>query len=1147
MNSIKRISLASFFAMMLLYAKGDILLYPHPDLHLYFTIDTSTKEATIGNSIYQENEDQCNAIYYPPTGDPWWNEEPKTNYWKNLDIPSTITCEGKAYLLKTYFDSEGYYRTYWSDVDINTDNYTVTAVAPKAFYKSTRLQSIQTVKLPETIREIGRYAFSWCIYLRSVNIPNQVTSIKEGAFWYCKNMQKFVMPESIETIEASAFSDCGGLQEINIPSNCTSIGNDAFMGCSALHKIIIEDGTEALNVGSSFGVSLLYESVDEDKLDLRDHQRGLFGDCAIDTLYLGRNIVYPYGYDWKSTTSSQWTNRMRPFPPFEKCSKYQAGVKNYYYSGYTLSSLQFGETLTDIPDSLFAVTTITCQISLPSNLQRIGKRAFYWDAIHYIQPRKLEIPQSVEYIGEEAFCLNRFEELILHEGLKTIESRAFYDNIISSLTIPSTITYFGSDAFKSNNITSLLLTEGLKTMPSISDAKIIELTIPESMESIGGNYGTSLRFVHSKPTTPPEGNVSNNPIVYVPAGTGMAYREQGWTNVVDSSDEIITINVKKAGALYSRILNQAECQLADVYRLKLEGTLNDDDWSTINGMNHLYDLDLSEMNIEELPSGFFQNNKKLNKIIFPNTLRAIEDEAFIGCDNIQADIIIPASCSTVGNRAFYNLYFDRVVFNGSTNVQEDAFRDCSLLQEVTLASEMKIGANAFLSTTLKELSIPANVSIGDNAFNITTLKEVTFNGGGQEIGDDVFNGSVEKFTFNGALKAIGSFATSVENIDVDNIGTWCKLPFKNAVSVNLFTINGEEANNIVIPENIKTLREFLFYECPTIQSVVLADDITEISNQAFKGCINLSTISLSANLETIGSLAFSGCTSLQEVILPSKVENLGSSSFDGCTNLSQVVMPSSLTTIDDFAFRGCASLNNVELPQNLSVVGSSAFSGCSSLEKLDLPISITSIGEYVFTNCTSLSLIVAHWKEPITVTNIQPGNNCFLYVPIGLAQKYKNAGWNFSNLMERGLLTVIAIGNGNVKYESDIVNNKKQDFYFKPYSDLMLNLVPNSGYKIMRATLNDENIIPYLSDGEYEIEEPEDDLKLIVIFDDASIEQGDVNGDRVLNDTDAIGIANYVLKRAPEQFHDYWADVNGDGVIDITDIIILISKYTSGQ
>lgn len=1108
------------------YSHAEIVYYTHPDLRLKFALNTNTKEASLGTGLDMNEQ---NAIALPPVGDPWWNESPSTNYWKDLVIPNTITCEGKAYSSNA------------GVINIPRDTYTVTAVSAYAFYKSTRLQ---TIKLPETVQEIGEYAFSWCINLRSVNIPNQVAAIKKGTFWYCKNMKLFMLPESIKTIEASAFSDCVGLQEINIPGNCTSIGNDAFMGCSALHKVIIEDGTEALNVGSSFGVSLLYESADEDQLDLRDHQRGLFGDCAIDTLYLGRNIIYPYGYDWKSTTSSQWTNRRRPFPPFEKCSKYQVGVKNYYYSGYTLSSLQFGETLTDIPDSLFAVTTIKCEISLPSSLQRIGKRAFYWDAINYIQPRKLEIPQSVEYIGEEAFCLNRFAELTLHEGLKTIEKRAFYNNIISSLTIPSTITYLGPDAFKSNDITSLYLSEGLKEMYSISDAKIIELTIPESMESIGGDYGTSLRIVYSKPTTPPEGNVSNNPIVYVPAGTGGVYREQGWNNVVDSSDEIITINVKKAGSLYSRILNQAECQLADVYRLKLQGTLNNDDWTTISNMNHLYDLDLSELNLEELPSGFFQNNTKLNKITFPNTLQSIENEAFIGCVNLGADITIPASCTSVGNRAFYNLYLDKLIFNGKTNVQEEAFRDCRLLKKVVLAPGMEIGANAFLSTTLEELCIPANVSIGDNAFNITTIKNVTFNGGGQAIGNDVFNNSVEKFTFNGVLESIGAFATSVETIDVNDISTWCKLPFTNTVSVKRLTINGEEANNIVIPESIKTLRENLFYECPTIQSVVLADDITEISNQAFKRCINLSAIGLSANLETIGSAAFSGCTSLQEVILPSNVETLGSCSFDGCTNLSQIDMPSSLTTIDEFAFRDCASLNNVELPQNLSIIGREVFSGCSSLEKLDLPISITSIGEHVFNNCTSLSLVVAHWKEPITVTNIN-GDDCFLYVPIGLSQKYKNAGWNFTNLKERGVFTVLAIGNGNVEYESDIVNNKKKDFYFKPYSTFDVKLVPESGYKIVKATLNGENIIPDLSGGEYEVDEPEEDIELSVIFDDASIEQGDVNADRVLNALDAKEIANYILKLNPDNFRDYWADMNGDGIIDITDIIIVISLYLS--
>lgn len=1107
-------------------ANAETLVYEHTGLHLYFSIDTEKKEATVGNIFTLEEH---NAIATPPLVDPWWNEYPRTNFWKDLDIPSTITCEGKCY-------------TYDSDIrTIEKGTYTVVAVHSNAFYKSTE---VQTVQLPETVTSIGTGAFAWCIYLRSITLPSQITAINQSTFNYCRNMETIHLPSSITSIGKGAFSDCIGLKVIRIPGNCNSIGDDAFMGCSALHKVIIEDGTTTLNVGSSFSVSLLYESVDEDKLDLRSHQRGLFGDCNIDTLYLGRNIIYPYGYDWKSTTSSQWTNRMRPFPPFEKCSKYQVGVKNYWYSGYTLKSLEFGETLTDIPDSLFASTEIKCELSLPPSLKRIGKRAFYKEIPSYLEYRQVEIPQSVEYIGEEAFRGNSLYELVLNEGLETIGNYAFYDNKISSLTIPSTVTNYGNYCFGKNEITSLKLTEGLKTMCSISDAKIVELTIPESIESIGGGYGTSLRFVHCNPTTPPNGIIGNNAIVYVPAGTAQLYREKGWTNIVDYSEAPLTINLRTAGRLYSRILAE-DFQLDDVYRLKLKGTLNEDDWSTINDMNHLYDLDLSETNLEELPSGFFQNNTKLNKITFPNTLQSIEDEAFVGCVNIGTDISIPASCISVGNRAFYNLNFGGVVFNGNTNVQEDAFRDCRLLKEVTLAPGMEIGSNAFLSTILEELSVPANVSIGDNAFNITTIKNVTFNGGGQALGDDVFNNSVEKFTFNGILKSIGSFASSVETIDVNDISTWCKLPFTNRVSINQLTINGNDANNIIIPDDINALREFLFYNCPTIKSVQLPDDIIEIPNEAFLGCVNLSTINLPANLEVIGNSAFMGCSSIQGIDIPSKVHTLDLCSFAGCTNLSQINMPFSLSTIGDFAFWNCASLNNVELPQNLSVIGKGAFQNCSSIVELDLPISITSIGENVFSNCSSLNLVVVHWKEPIAVNNVS--GNCFLYVPIGTSQKYRNAGWNFSNLKEMGLLTVLVTGDGNVEYDSEIVNNKKMNFYFKPYKDFSVNLVPNNGYKIMRATLNGEDIIPKLSDGEYEVEEPEDDLELIVIFDDASIEQGDVNADRVLNATDATGIANYILKRAPEQFHDYWADMNGDGVIDITDIIIVISQYMSRQ
>lgn len=1123
----QKLFLLFFVAFFSWHANAESLVYVHEGLHLYFTIDTETKEAILGNAFSTKEQ---NAIAYPPLTDPWWNANPQLNLWRDVVIPSTINCEGTAYT------NDG------GTCTIDKGTYTVVGVSSNAFYKSQEV--VQTVKLPETIREIGSNAFALCIYLRSITLPSQLTAIGEKTFNYCKLLEKIHLPSNVISIGTGAFSDCLGLKEISIPGSCTSIGDDAFMGCSALHKVIIEDGTETLNVGSSFEVSVMYYSVDEDELDLRPHQRGLFGDCNIDTLYLGRNIIYPYGYDWKSTTSSQWTNRMRPFPPFEKCSKYQVGVKNYWYSGYTLKSLEFGETLTDIPDSLFASTEIKCELSLPPSLKRIGKRAFYKEIPSYLEYRQVEIPQSVEYIGEEAFRGNYLYELVLNEGLETIGNYAFYDNKISSLTIPSTVTNYGNYCFGKNEITSLKLTEGLKTMCSISDAKIVELTIPESIESIGGGYGTSLRFVHCNPTTPPDGIIGNNAIIYVPAGTAQAYRAKGWTNVVDYSEAPLSINVKTAGHLYSRILAE-DLQLNDVYRLKLKGTLNADDWSTINDMSHLYDLDLSETNLEELPSGFFQNNTKLNKITFPNTLQSIEDEAFVGCVNIGTDISIPASCTTIGNRAFYNLYFAKLVFNGSTNVQEDAFRNCSLLKEVTLASGMEIGTNAFLSTALEELSIPANVIIGNNAFNITTIKNVTFNGGGQEIGDNVFNNSVEKFTFNGTLKSIGSFAPSVETIDVNDISTWCKLPFTNPVSIYKLTINGNDANNIVISDDIKSLREYLFYDCPTIETIQLPDDITEIPNQTFYNCINLSTVNLPTNLEAIGNSAFWGCSSIQEIEMPSKVETLGISSFEGCATLQQISMPSSLTSIGDFAFKGCTLLNNVILSENLVTIGEGAFAECSSIDKLDIPNGVTSIGENVFSGCSSLSLVVAHWKEPIAVNNVS--GNCFLYVPIGTSQKYRNAGWNFSNLKEMGVLTVLVTGGGNVEYDSEVVNNKRMDFYFKPYKDFSVNIVPNSGYKIVRAMLNGENIIPDLSDGEYEIEEPEDDIELFVIFADASIEQGDVNADRVLNATDATGIANYILKRAPEQFHDYWADMNGDGIIDITDIIMVISQYMSNQ
>ena len=49
---------------------------------------------------------------------------------------------------------------------------------------------------------------------------------------------------------------------------------------------------------------------------------------------------------------------------------------------------------------------------------------------------------------------------------------------------------------------------------------------------------------------------------------------------------------------------------------------------------------------------------------------------------------------------------------------------------------------------------------------------------------------------------------------------------------------------------------------------------------------------------------------------------------------------------------------------------------------------------------------------------------------------------------------------------------------------------------------------------------------------------GDANGDGTIDVTDIVGIANSILGRASESFDAVAADVNGDGSVDVTDIVV---------
>lgn len=63
--------------------------------------------------------------------------------------------------------------------------------------------------------------------------------------------------------------------------------------------------------------------------------------------------------------------------------------------------------------------------------------------------------------------------------------------------------------------------------------------------------------------------------------------------------------------------------------------------------------------------------------------------------------------------------------------------------------------------------------------------------------------------------------------------------------------------------------------------------------------------------------------------------------------------------------------------------------------------------------------------------------------------------------------------------------------------------------------------------------------KRILYFGDApaNVKKGDTTGDGVVDVSDYISIANYIMGKAPAGFNVKAADVNGDGVVDVSDYI----------
>ena len=119
------------------------------------------------------------------------------------------------------------------------------------------IAGIEEVEIPDTVTEIGSYAFHNFRKVKKINIPNSVTKIGKGAFYLCNSLVSITIPNSVTSIGDRSFEDCRSLTSITIPDSVTSIASYAFFNCSNLTSIAIPEGVTSIGGYAFSGCSSL--------------------------------------------------------------------------------------------------------------------------------------------------------------------------------------------------------------------------------------------------------------------------------------------------------------------------------------------------------------------------------------------------------------------------------------------------------------------------------------------------------------------------------------------------------------------------------------------------------------------------------------------------------------------------------------------------------------------------------------------------------------------------------------------------------------------------------------------------------------------------------------------------------------------------
>ena len=332
--------------------------------------------------------------------------------------------------------------------------------------------NVRKLHLPNTVREIGKYAFT-DIGIVDIEMNEGLVTIGDGAFMTCK-LNSVRIPSSVKSIGAWTFWRVG-MNEVSLPRNCSFIGDNAFAACGIESFIWPECDISnflgfACNKISKLHVPSNIKSIGRRAFYFNNISELSF-DEGVDSI--GEAAFMSDGHD---TYDHYLTIESLP---------YEVGASLF-------SDVVFPNSLSYIGNNAFENSPNLKTVKFGSGIRALAHKSFAYCP----QIERIDMPDGLDSIGSCAFMgCYRLKSVVFSESVKTIGANAFWGcPLEGTVTLPGILKSVGDKAFsglESPDGTKFVISEGIEEIGDSAFARSyitadrLNVKLPSTLRRIG--------------------------------------------------------------------------------------------------------------------------------------------------------------------------------------------------------------------------------------------------------------------------------------------------------------------------------------------------------------------------------------------------------------------------------------------------------------------------------------------------------------------------------------------------------------------------------------------------------------------------------------------------------------------------------------